>query len=135
MINPYINIPADKANNPLQGYPAPFVAKARYGSSTTVASSVITLTDNTSVVEVTAGTGPVALRWVGAADTQASVIAVGGTANFDHVISAGDTRRFAVPIETYGVNSIVGINKQAGLYNRVAIVTAGSNSSVFTSEF
>lgn len=121
-------LPTDASGLPMQEYPSAKKALARYGSSATV-SSVITLTDNTTVIEVTAvGGGGVSLRWIPATETAAvspfaSVIASGATANFDNVVAADTTRRFVVPIEVYGTSSIVGLNKQEGLYNRVAFIT------------
>lgn len=135
--------PQDSKNQVMVGYPPPKKAKASYGA-TIVASSVITLTDNTTEVEIEAvGGNGVAIRWVPVTETAAvspfaSVIASGGTANFDHIIPSGQVRRFVVPVETIGTTSIVGVNKQLGLYNRIAwIQSAGltSSSSVFSTEF
>lgn len=125
----------DKNNVPLQEYPAAIPAKARY-VSTPVASSVITLTDNTTSLEVGAiGGGGVLLRWVPVTDTTASVT----TANFDHFIPANSYRRFVVPIDTTDTpapNSVVGVNVQLGLYNRVAWINAtATSSSVYGTEY
>lgn len=135
------SIPSDKEGHELQEFAAPFKANARYSNNNATVSSVITLNDNTTVVEVSAVGQSVALRWVPASETAAvspfaSVITTsGGTANFDHVIPANYFRRFVVPIETIGVNSIVGIGVQAGTYRRVALVSAATVSSVMVSEF
>lgn len=129
-------LPRDGGNFPMQEYPTAIVALARYGSNNAAVSSVVTLNDNTTVVEVTAASGPVAIKWVASTDTTASVIGSGGTANFDHVISNGQTRRFVVPIETFvKQSSVVGLNKQNGLYNRIAWIAPGPIASVFSSEF
>lgn len=110
-------------------------ALARYGA-TVAASSVITLTDNTTELEVGAiGGGGVVMRWVPAGDTAASVVASGGTANWDHFIPPYEVRKFAVPKESQGTSSIVGLNVQNGLYKRVAWVAATGSSSVFAAEY
>ncbi len=132
--------PQDKKNQVLVGYPPAKKALATYGA-TAAASSVVTLTDNTTEIEVEAvGGNGVAIRWIPATETAAvspfaSVIASGTTANFDHIVPAGIVRRFVVPVETTGVTSIVGANKQNGLYNRVAWINVTGSASVFGTEF
>jgi hypothetical protein len=133
----------DQGGEPLQEYPAPYKAKTQYTGENGTASSVISLTADTTTIEISAigGTGA-AMRWVPRTETAAvspfaSVITVAGaTANYDHVVPAGEVRRFVVPIETLGAQqgSVVGINPQNGLYQRVAVKTFGV-SSVMTSEF
>jgi hypothetical protein len=104
-------------------------AKKQYVSENGTASSVITFTDNTTVVEVAAVDAPVFIRWIPTTDTQASVIGVAGsTANYDDVIPKNTTRIFPIPAETQGTASIVGANKQNGLYNRIAWKTGGIGS-------
>jgi hypothetical protein len=129
-------LPIDASGAPMQEYPSAKKALARYGAAA-VTSSVVTLTDNTTSLEVGAiSGGGVVMRWVTTADTQASIIATGANANYDHFIPADQVRRFVVPIEGPGVSSIVGANKQNGLYNRVAwIAAAAPPSSVLASEF
>lgn len=115
---------------------APFAAVARYSADTST-SSVVTVTDNTTTLEVGAlgGTG-VVLKWIANTDTTASVVATGATRNFDFFVPAGAVRRFAIPVEGRGTASIVGANKQNGLYNRVAWVAAGAPaSSVVATEY
>lgn len=128
------NIPRDKGGAPMDGLPANYLSLARSDNENAVVSSVITLTDNTTAIEITAVGAPVVMRWVGAGDTQASVISAAGTANFDHVISSGVLRRFVVPIESMPSSSIVGANVQNGLYKRVAVKSI-TIASVLTSEF
>lgn len=127
----YRKLPVDQSRTPMQEFPAALDAIQSFGSSNTAASSVVTLADNAVNLEVTTGANPVALRWVATTDTQASVIAVGASANFDHVVPANATRRFAVPVEGNQVASIVGDGVREGLYRRVAWITAASNSSVY----
>ncbi len=117
-----------------QNSPAPQTAVARYNAGSGV-SSVITVTDNTTTLEVgaTGGAG-VFLKWIGRTDTIGSVTG----ANFDNFIPSNTVRRFAIPIETRGTSSIVGANIQNGLYNRVAwfsAVGAAGASSVIASEY
>lgn len=127
--------PIDRANNPMLQFPPAFVSQARYDNENATASSVMTLTDNTTVIEVTALGVSAVLKWIPTTDTTASVISAAGTANYDHVIPAGNLRRFVIPIErALPAPSIQGINKAMGLYNRVAIKSTGIGS-VLTSEF
>lgn len=135
-------IPLDKAGTPMDTLPAPIKAKATY-AATTIVSSVISFTDNTTMIEVGAiGGGGIAIRWVPVTETAAvspfgSVIASGAGANFDHIVPPGTYRRFVIPVETAGApQSVVGDNKRLGLYQRVAWVnTTALSSSVLGTEF
>lgn len=122
-------------------YLAPPTVKAvsQYLSENATVSSVITLTQNTTAVEVSAQGTPVALRWVYVADAATaatSVIAIAGaTANFDHVVPANTIRRFVVPIEVnnpQGYGSMVGANIENGLFRRLAYKTQGIASVAVT---
>lgn len=129
--------PRDKQGEVMVGYPAAKLAVARYSREVLV-SSVVTLTDNTTTLEVVAvGGNGIALKWIATSDTQASVIGSGATANFDHIIPAGVRREFQVPIEGQGTSSVVGLNVQLGLYRRVAWgpASTGTTTSVFSAEF
>lgn len=140
-LNIAAGLPVDERGNVMQGYPAPFKANARYSTNNATASSVITLNDNTTVVEIAAVGAPVAVRWVPATESAAvspfaSVITTSGaTANFDHMIPKDGMRRLVAPFETIGVNSIVGVGVQAGTYRRIAIISATAVSSIMVSEF
>jgi hypothetical protein len=134
-------VPMGNNQGYLQGLPAPFKAVKQYLSENATASSVVTLTENTTAIEVAAQTAPVALRWVYVADgttAATSVIAVAGsTANFDHIVPANTYRRFVVPIETgpTGVApnaSAVGANIENGLFRRLAYKTQGIASVAVT---
>lgn len=126
----------DAGGSVVQDSPSPYVAIKTDFSENNAVSSLITLNDNCTIIEVTtggiAGLGNAAIRWIPAANTNPSVISTAGTANFDHAIGAGMTRRFVVPEETIGSASIVGANKQNGLYNRVAIKNFGVGSVMTT---
>lgn len=134
MLNPYPRLPKDESGQTMQEYPSPSLANTRYGSENGTASSVITVQDTTSAIEIAAVGGAAVMRWVARADTQGSVISAAATANFDHVIPSGMMRRFALPIETTYQNpgSIVGVNTMNGLYQRVAIKTVGVASVLLT---
>lgn len=137
--NVYAELPRDRGNNPLQEFPTPRKALALNASDNNTASSIITLNDNTTILEVSAVGGGAALRWIPATETAAapagSVITLAdGTANFDNTIAPNTVRRFAVPIENRGTPSIQGLNKQAGLYNRVAVKSYGI-ASVLTTQY
>jgi hypothetical protein len=133
---------------PLFNSPAPFKAIAVNGNTNLTASSVITLTQNTTAIEIgTAGAGGALLKWISTSDTGASVVgisSVGATyaPNFDHEIPANTVRRFVVPIEsavntTFGatITSVQGQNREYGLFRRVAVISAGGISSVLLTEY
>ena len=133
-------LPIDERNNVMQEYPAPFTALARYNTNNATVSSVITLTDNTTVVEVAAAGADVAVRWVPASEGAgvapfASIIAQGASINLDHLVPRNTFRRFVVPRESQGTSSIVGANVANGLYKRIAVVSSAAVSSILTVEF
>lgn len=130
-------LPVDRNSNTMQDFPAAFKALARYNGENAGASSVISLTHDTTTIEIAANGGGATMRWIATSDTTASVVsAEGSTANFDHAIAANTVRRFVVPKETGNVQmgSAVGINRQYGLYQRVAIKSNGV-ASVMTTEY
>ncbi len=131
---PYKQLPKDAGMSPMQEFPTPFKALVTRNRENAAASSVITLNDNTTTIEIIATGAPAYIRWIPTTETAAapagSVISAAGTANFDNAIAANTVRRFAVPIEAFvAQGSIVGLNKQYGLYNRVAIIGAASVAS------
>jgi hypothetical protein len=135
-VNYAVSIPTDQGQHALQEYPSPIKAKARYSRDVGTASSVITLTEDTTVIEVSGADQGAVLRWVPRTETTtapfASVInANGSTANFDHIIPGTTYRRFVVPIEVQGnPQSIQGANRLNGLYQRVAIKSLGTSSVI-----
>ena len=135
MVNPYPKLPRDTGQEAMQEYPSPKVALARYAPDNSSASSVISVSHDTTAIEVAAVTTPAVLRWVLATGDSSSVISIaGGTANFDHVIPVSGVRRFALPIETQVTNpqSVQGTNRLNGLYQRVAIKSIGVGSVLLT---
>lgn len=131
------NLPRDTGGAAMTDHPAPVVALARYASENATVSSVISVTHDTTAIEIaTLGTGA-AFRWVTTGDTQASILTVAGsTSNFDHIVPPNVVRKFVIPIESFAnpAGSVVGINRGAGLYQRVAHRTLGI-ASVFLSEY
>lgn len=105
-------------------------------SENATASSVITMTHDTTALEITTVGVPAFLKWIRTTDTTASVISAAATANFDIAIPANWNRPLVVPIEstpTQGQSntaSMVGINRANGLYQRYAIKTAGIGSVI-----
>ena len=144
MINPYPNLPHDKGQQPMQNYGTHASVKAIYASENASASSVITLTEDTTVIEIAviAGTSSIisggVMRWVtsvAGSNASTSVISAAGTANFDHVIGNNTVAKFAVPIERQDTNafaSVQGANRANGLYRRVAIKSIGVTSVLLT---
>lgn len=135
-------LPLDKGRTPMQEYPAPFKALARYTGENATASSVISVSHDATAIEVAAVGGAAAIRWVPRTETAAvspfaSIITIAGTtSNYDHVVSSGTVRRFVIPKETTNepVGSVVGINRLEGLYQRVAVKSVGI-ASVMTTEY
>jgi len=128
---------------PFYDSPPAVKAIARYGTFNGTNSSVITVTNNTTAIEIAAQGTAAAMRWVWVTDgtgANTSVIAAAGaTDNYDHIIPEGQVRRFIVPIETgpYGVSpnaSAVGVNVENGLFRRVAYKSIGVGS-VMTTEY
>ncbi len=135
--NPTNSLPRDRGGEAMQNFPPPKLAQARYNNENATASSVISVSDNTTSIEVAAVGQAVALKWIAQSNTNPSVITIAGaTSNYDHIVSANTVRQFALPIETIGASqgSVVGINRQAGLYQRFAIKSMGVGS-VLTAEF
>jgi len=126
----------------MQELPDPKPAFKSWGTGATAVSSILNLSDNTTVLDIAvlsaSGAGGLALKWVGANDTTASssVIASGASANFDHVVPSQWRMRIAVPVEKQGVgNSVVGIAVKQGLYQKVAIIgTHAPVPSIFIAE-
>ena len=127
----------------MQEYVTHASVKAIYASENASTSSVITLTPDTTVLEIAvlSGTSSLisagAMRWVtsvAGSNASTSVITAAGSANFDHVIPINTVFKFAVPVEKIyqEPSSMVGINIQNGLYRRVAIKSIGTASILVT---
>lgn len=138
MANSYApTTPVGKQNDIKVGYPPAQIGLAATNKENASTSSVLQFTHNTTEIEVTAVGGPAAMKWATSiANNGTSVIAAAGTANFDHIIPASTTRRFVVPIQSAAnYASIMGVNRQEGLYQGVAFISAGAASSVLTIEY
>jgi alpha-D-ribose 1-methylphosphonate 5-triphosphate synthase subunit PhnG len=104
-----------------------------YAKDNASASSVITLTQDTTDIEVAANGGPAIIKWIRTTDTQASVTTTG----FDFVVAKDTVRHFVVPVETQtaqGYSSVQGANRENGLYQRLAFKGTGI-SSVYVTEY
>lgn len=147
-LNYAARLPIDASGLPMQEFPSPKVANVVWKVHTALASSVITLNEKTTVLEVGAGGGAVLMRWVPATENasiagyKASIVSSGlGVANFDHSIPAGTIRRFVVPIETLPTASVLATHAGPllanGLYQRVAWIasSAETNASILATEF
>lgn len=126
----------------MQEYAAPFKAIARYATDNASASSVITLNESTTTVEVAILGGTTisgAIRWVPRTETAgvspfASVIASTAAANFDHAVPGNEYRRFVVPVEQQGINGPASNSSMFGTYTRIA-VKANGPASVLVTEY
>lgn len=141
-VNPYPNTPVSRGGTQLYDHGTHASIKAVYASENQTTSSVITLSPDTTAIEISAiGASPTGavMRWVTSVagfDASTSVISAAGTANFDHVIPNNTMMKFAVPIEKMyqSPSSMVGANIQNGLYRRIAIKSIGVGS-VLLNEF
>src|SRR3990167_2246203 len=137
MVNPYPILPRDKGQQAMQEFPAATSVLAMYASENSSASSVISVTHDTTIVEIAAVGNAAVMRWVSsvvAFGAATSVFSAAATANFNHVIPAATVRRFAIPIERQDTNpqSVQGANRLNGLYNRIAIKSIGIGSVLLT---
>lgn len=121
-------VAVDKNGSPLDSQPLPLKALATTVSENGAVSSVITLNDNTTDIEIAAVGAGAFIRWIARGDTQGSVLSAAGTGNYDAFLQSNQTKRFIVPIEQIGTSSIVGANIANGLYNRLAYKSAGVGS-------
>lgn len=124
-------LPIDASGQPMQEFNFTKVASSVISSDNASVSSVVTLSDNTTAIEIGAfGTGAVA-RWVATSDTQASVISAAGSGNYDIIIPPNYFRRLVVPIEQTPTASMIqagGSNSRNGLYKRLAYKSTGVGS-------
>ncbi len=128
-INYAQELPRDKNGTAIQNAPPPYLANQRFTSENATVSSVVTLSDDTTEIEVAAiGTAAV-VRFIASTDTQASVISIAGaTSNYDVVIAPNTVRKLVLPQERQGTSSIVGAGVQAGTYRRIAWKSTGVGS-------
>lgn len=133
-INYAPQLPIDRAGTGMQEFAMPLKAKVIIHKENASTSSVISFGHDTMAIEVGAVTTGAVMRWVATTDTAGSVISAAGTANFDHFIPAGTIRRFVIPIEKIGAQqgSVVGANRQNGLYQRVAFKSTAIGSVLLT---
>lgn len=130
MLNVTKPLAIDRNGAPIQnGSPDGVALVARYSDNGAV-SSVITMNDNTTLLEVSATGTPAIVRWVPSTDTAASVIST----NYDVIVPPNTLRKLPVPHETTGTSSIVGLGVQAGLYRRYAWKNIGAGS-VMSNEY
>lgn len=123
------NLPLDKNNYPYETIPSFVSNQSQSGAPST--SSVISLSDKTTVLDVTvfstaAGNAVIIGKW-----GPSSVTAT----NFDWAVQAGQYRTFVVPQSIAGTSSVSGVNVAYGLYNSVAVKSLSTVASVLTVEF
>ncbi len=131
MSGPYTRFKLDKNNYP---YPSMSDVSKQSWSGAPSSSSVIGLSPNTTVIDVSAFGGnsansAILLKWGGVAVT---------TSNFDSVILSGEQKILAVPQSVQGAQlaSVAGANAANGLYNQIAVISAtAAVCSVFAVEY
>jgi len=128
-------IPLDKNGNPYSDNVNPAFTSLQSQAGVPIASSVITLTPDTTVLMVNVlapagatGTGAIIGKWGSASVT---------STNFDWMATPNHQQTLVVPRSTnVGTPSVQGINPANGLYSTVAVKTATAQSaSVFTAEY
>lgn len=127
--------PIGNNNIPLYDSPPPFKAIGRFADENGLASSVVTLTHNTTAIEIATQAQSGIMRWITTSDVEGSVFANASIQSFDHVIPPNTVRRFVVPIESdVQTQSVQGANRANGLFRRVAYGTTAIGS-VFLAEY
>ena len=125
-------LPRDKEEQTMQEYAVPKATTAVTVRENASASSVTSLNDATTTLEVGAvGTGA-AIRW--ATNQATSIITAASGAAFDNYIPVGTVRRFVVPRRIQAVSSVGGVNVIEGLFNNVATQSTG-NGSVLLAQY
>ena len=123
--------PIGDNQQPIQDAPPPVRALVSRLIENGVTSSVISVTHDTTALEVATAGVPALFRWVTTGDTQASVT----TTNFDHIVPPNAVRRFVIPIEEIAnTTSIQGANREHGLFQRYAWRT-NTAGSVMSTEY
>jgi len=114
----YRELPKSKNELQFDSAPPAFTSwQSQIGNPT--ASSVISLSSMTSVIEITAisgqaGSGGLIGKWGSASVT---------SSNFDIIIPTGGARQFAVPTSVFGTGA-GGVNVANGLYQTLAVKQA-----------
>lgn len=127
----------DKDGTPMHSAPAPQKALVTTVSENAGTSSVITVSQDATKIEiVTQGTAAL-MRWVPTGDGEGSVFGNASIMNYDHAIPANSLRTFVIPIEAQpatGYSSQMGANRLNGLYRRFAWRTQGV-ASVYSTQY
>lgn len=140
MLNYAAGVPIGNNGTGMTGLVAPLPAVNWFAKENGTASSVVSLSNVTTAIEIAAVGGPAAMRWVKTSDTEGSVVATAAGANFDHIIPTGQFRRFVVPLDpsitthTFNSTGSLGANLANNLYQRVAFKSLGI-ASVLTTEY
>ena len=133
--------PTDRFGNPVepeQSSPQPAIATNVSGA---IVSSIVTLDNRATVVEVTTGGGAVGIKWFGSVMASNNYQPSVTVATADNFIAANWTRRFIIPRSVMGVVSagslVGGYGAQNGLYPQLAVINAQATlpTSIFISQF
>ena len=137
-------LPHGKNDEVKQNYPPAKIALVRTNNENANASSILLLGHNTTEIEVMGAGNPcvigIAGKWLSQATVASSVagtsvITAAGSTNFDFVVPGGVISKYVVTISTNPqTGSVQGINRELGLYRRVAIKSIGT-ASVLLAEF
>lgn len=130
-------VPMGNNQVPFFNCPPPVKAVIARLSENATASSVITMSQNTTAIELTTLGTAALMKWITVGDGEGSVFGNASVMSYDHVVAANTTRRFVVPIEVSpngAPSSMVGANIENGLFRRFAWKTQGV-ASVYSNEY
>ena len=134
-------LPRGKDNEVKQNYVPAKLALVQTNKENASASSILLLGHDTTELEVAAVGQHVAAKWLTQATVDSSVAGTSvltavATGNWDHMIQIDTVRRFVVPIASVPqTQSVMGINREKGLYPAIAFKTFAGNGSVLTAEY
>lgn len=130
--------PIDQRNNQVQPEQASPVPALSTTVSGTLLSSVLTLDDRATVIEVvTVNSGAAGIKWLGSVVASPSVT----TTNFDNAVPGNWIRRFVIPQSVAGITNIGSVvggqGAKNGLYKQVAVIplSATSPTSIIVTQY
>tara|TARA_B110000503_G_scaffold113785_1_gene170879 strand:+ start:1077 stop:1418 length:342 start_codon:yes stop_codon:yes gene_type:complete len=112
---PYLQLKRDANNNPVPIMPA-VIALAKTYDTTISTSTQVTFNADTTLIEVSAISQPIFMKWGTTAVT---------SANWDYIIQAGNTRQFFLPVLT----------QPSTLYTAATFLEQAASATLAVSEY
>ena len=133
MSYPYAKgLPIDARGTAMHELPPDALTLQTTGSIPPVASSVITFSAGTTLIELTALNNSLAYKW----GPDSVIATAGATANFNGIVPVNSTRRLVIPVSivatTAGSSMLGGANLQNGLYRNMAVIATASVLTAIT---